>query len=94
LIRIRKASTVRTLINGTILSPTTASITNVSSQTFFLQFLTQNIPATNPGQPLYIPEFQAGSYDAWGPNAPGISLASMFIKIIDILLEDMNRAAP
>ncbi|TDL23133.1 glycoside hydrolase family 35 protein [Rickenella mellea] len=26
---------------------------------------------TNPGQPLYVPEFQAGAYDAWGPTAPG-----------------------
>ncbi|KAF8624403.1 hypothetical protein AX15_005885 [Amanita polypyramis BW_CC] len=25
----------------------------------------------NPSQPLYIPEFQGGSYDAWGPSAPG-----------------------
>lgn len=25
----------------------------------------------NPSQPFYIPEFQAGSYDAWGPAAPG-----------------------
>ncbi|KAK7055793.1 glycoside hydrolase superfamily [Favolaschia claudopus] len=25
----------------------------------------------NPSQPWYIPEFQAGSYDAWGPGAPG-----------------------
>ncbi|KAJ7483000.1 glycoside hydrolase family 35 protein [Mycena galericulata] len=25
----------------------------------------------NPSQPWYIPEFQAGSYDAWGPTAPG-----------------------
>ncbi|KAG8887044.1 hypothetical protein FRB98_000623 [Tulasnella sp. 332] len=25
----------------------------------------------NPGQPLYIPEFQGGAYDAWGPGAPG-----------------------
>ncbi|KAH8108699.1 glycoside hydrolase family 35 protein [Phellopilus nigrolimitatus] len=26
---------------------------------------------TNPSQPFYIPEFQGGSFDAWGPNAPG-----------------------
>ncbi|KAH9013372.1 glycoside hydrolase family 35 protein [Lactarius hengduanensis] len=26
---------------------------------------------TNPGQPFYVPEFQGGSYDAWGPTAPG-----------------------
>ena len=25
----------------------------------------------NPSQPWYIPEFQGGSFDAWGPNAPG-----------------------
>ncbi|KAH8822595.1 glycoside hydrolase family 35 protein [Flagelloscypha sp. PMI_526] len=25
----------------------------------------------NPSQPWYIPEFQAGSFDAWGPNSPG-----------------------
>lgn len=25
----------------------------------------------NPSQPLYIPEFQGGSFDAWGPTAPG-----------------------
>ncbi|KAG8942338.1 hypothetical protein FRC04_003790 [Tulasnella sp. 424] len=25
----------------------------------------------NPHQPLYIPEFQGGAYDAWGPDAPG-----------------------
>ncbi|KAF7311208.1 BetaGal-dom2 domain-containing protein [Mycena kentingensis (nom. inval.)] len=25
----------------------------------------------NPSQPWYIPEFQAGSFDAWGPSAPG-----------------------
>ncbi|KAF8173226.1 glycoside hydrolase family 35 protein [Mycena galopus ATCC 62051] len=25
----------------------------------------------NPSQPWYIPEFQAGAYDAWGPSAPG-----------------------
>ncbi|KIM43038.1 glycoside hydrolase family 35 protein [Hebeloma cylindrosporum] len=25
----------------------------------------------NPSQPWYIPEFQGGSYDAWGPTAPG-----------------------
>ncbi|KAK0202212.1 glycoside hydrolase family 35 protein [Desarmillaria ectypa] len=27
--------------------------------------------SVNPSQPWYIPEFQAGSYDAWGPSAPG-----------------------
>ena len=79
-IRIRRVSTVRTLINGMTSFPTTASITNVSSQTQCSpHILTKNIPATNPGQPLYIPEFQAGSYDAWGPNAPGIILASIFL---------------
>ncbi|KAG8906903.1 hypothetical protein FRB99_005786 [Tulasnella sp. 403] len=26
---------------------------------------------TNPDQPLYIPEFQGGAYDPWGPDAPG-----------------------
>ncbi|KAH7102444.1 glycoside hydrolase family 35 protein [Auriculariales sp. MPI-PUGE-AT-0066] len=26
--------------------------------------------ATNPSQPLYIPEFQAGAFDPWGPGAP------------------------
>ncbi|EJD38336.1 glycoside hydrolase family 35 protein [Auricularia subglabra TFB-10046 SS5] len=26
---------------------------------------------TNPGQPSYIPEFQGGAFDPWGPNAPG-----------------------
>jgi hypothetical protein len=78
-----------------ILFPTTTSITNVSPQTqCFSQFLIQNIPATNPGQPLYIPEFQAGSYDAWGPNAPGICFASMSPDVIDMLLKDMNLAAP
>ncbi|KAJ6517287.1 glycoside hydrolase family 35 protein [Mycena vitilis] len=25
----------------------------------------------NPSQPWYIPEFQSGSFDAWGPDAPG-----------------------
>ncbi|TFK34230.1 glycoside hydrolase family 35 protein [Crucibulum laeve] len=25
----------------------------------------------NPSQPLYIPEFQGGSFDPWGPNSPG-----------------------
>ncbi|KAF7299571.1 BetaGal-dom2 domain-containing protein [Mycena chlorophos] len=25
----------------------------------------------NPSQPWYIPEFQGGSFDAWGPSAPG-----------------------
>ncbi|KAG8932475.1 hypothetical protein FRC02_001099, partial [Tulasnella sp. 418] len=25
----------------------------------------------NPHQPLYIPEFQGGAFDAWGPHAPG-----------------------
>ncbi|RDB14620.1 putative beta-galactosidase A [Hypsizygus marmoreus] len=25
----------------------------------------------NPSQPWYIPEFQGGSFDAWGPTAPG-----------------------
>ncbi|KAF5334106.1 hypothetical protein D9758_016081 [Tetrapyrgos nigripes] len=25
----------------------------------------------NPSQPWYIPEFQGGSFDPWGPNAPG-----------------------
>ncbi|KAG9019237.1 hypothetical protein FRB90_004799, partial [Tulasnella sp. 427] len=25
----------------------------------------------NPHQPLYIPEFQGGAYDPWGPGAPG-----------------------
>ncbi|CAK5265004.1 unnamed protein product [Mycena citricolor] len=29
----------------------------------------------NPSQPWYIPEFQAGSFDAWGPSAPGYSPA-------------------
>ncbi|EEC00042.1 hypothetical protein MPER_00110, partial [Moniliophthora perniciosa FA553] len=28
----------------------------------------------NPSQPWYIPEFQAGSYDPWGPTAPGTYL--------------------
>ncbi|KAF7978635.1 hypothetical protein HWV62_45132 [Athelia sp. TMB] len=27
--------------------------------------------SANPSQPLYIPEFQGGSFDAWGPTAPG-----------------------
>ncbi|KDQ12662.1 glycoside hydrolase family 35 protein [Botryobasidium botryosum FD-172 SS1] len=27
--------------------------------------------ATNPNQPLYIPEFQGGAFDPWGPIAPG-----------------------
>ncbi|KAE9399468.1 glycoside hydrolase family 35 protein [Gymnopus androsaceus JB14] len=27
--------------------------------------------SANPSQSLYIPEFQGGSYDAWGPGAPG-----------------------
>ncbi|KAI0301135.1 glycoside hydrolase superfamily [Multifurca ochricompacta] len=26
---------------------------------------------TNPDQPFYFPEFQGGSFDAWGPTAPG-----------------------
>ncbi|KAI0059604.1 glycoside hydrolase family 35 protein [Artomyces pyxidatus] len=26
---------------------------------------------TNPSQPFYFPEFQGGSFDAWGPTAPG-----------------------
>ncbi|KAI9452442.1 glycoside hydrolase family 35 protein [Russula earlei] len=26
---------------------------------------------TNPSQPFYVPEFQGGSFDAWGPTAPG-----------------------
>ncbi|EIM81441.1 uncharacterized protein STEHIDRAFT_66589 [Stereum hirsutum FP-91666 SS1] len=26
---------------------------------------------TNPDQPFYLPEFQAGAFDAWGPSAPG-----------------------
>ncbi|KAL5524689.1 hypothetical protein ACEPAF_9834 [Sanghuangporus sanghuang] len=26
---------------------------------------------TNPCQPFYIPEFQGGAFDAWGPTAPG-----------------------
>ncbi|KZV98894.1 putative beta-galactosidase [Exidia glandulosa HHB12029] len=26
---------------------------------------------TNPRQPFYIPEFQGGAFDPWGPNAPG-----------------------
>ncbi|KAI0278189.1 glycoside hydrolase family 35 protein [Russula aff. rugulosa BPL654] len=26
---------------------------------------------TNPNQPFYVPEFQGGSFDAWGPTAPG-----------------------
>jgi len=25
----------------------------------------------NPSQPWYIPEFQAGAFDAWGPSSPG-----------------------
>ncbi|THU84979.1 glycoside hydrolase family 35 protein [Dendrothele bispora CBS 962.96] len=25
----------------------------------------------NPSQPFYFPEFQGGSFDPWGPNAPG-----------------------
>ncbi|KAH7885531.1 glycoside hydrolase family 35 protein [Phlebopus sp. FC_14] len=27
--------------------------------------------SVDPGQPWYFPEFQGGSFDAWGPNAPG-----------------------
>ncbi|KAJ8691682.1 hypothetical protein PTI98_011229 [Pleurotus ostreatus] len=27
--------------------------------------------SANPSQPWYIPEFQGGSFDAWGPTAPG-----------------------
>ncbi|KAI6113990.1 glycoside hydrolase family 35 protein [Pisolithus sp. B1] len=27
--------------------------------------------SVNPGQPWYFPEFQGGSFDAWGPTAPG-----------------------
>ncbi|KAJ7174219.1 hypothetical protein C8R43DRAFT_1058218, partial [Mycena crocata] len=30
----------------------------------------------NPSQPWYIPEFQAGSFDAWGPGAPGALFAA------------------
>ncbi|EIM81437.1 glycoside hydrolase family 35 protein [Stereum hirsutum FP-91666 SS1] len=26
---------------------------------------------TNPSEPFYLPEFQGGAFDAWGPNAPG-----------------------
>ncbi|KDQ50498.1 glycoside hydrolase family 35 protein [Jaapia argillacea MUCL 33604] len=26
---------------------------------------------TNPSQPFYIPEFQGGAFDPWGPSAPG-----------------------
>lgn len=26
---------------------------------------------TDPGEPFYFPEFQGGSFDAWGPTAPG-----------------------
>ncbi|KAL5482805.1 hypothetical protein ACEPAI_9400 [Sanghuangporus weigelae] len=29
--------------------------------------------STNPSQPFYLPEFQGGSQDAWGPLAPGYS---------------------
>ncbi|RXW18167.1 hypothetical protein EST38_g7685 [Candolleomyces aberdarensis] len=31
----------------------------------------QHHQETNPWQPFYIPEFQGGSFDAWGPTAPG-----------------------
>ncbi|KAJ3972272.1 glycoside hydrolase family 35 protein [Lentinula raphanica] len=27
--------------------------------------------SANPSQPFYFPEFQGGSFDAWGPGAPG-----------------------
>ncbi|KAJ4470950.1 glycoside hydrolase family 35 protein [Lentinula aciculospora] len=27
--------------------------------------------SANPSQPFYFPEFQGGSFDAWGPTAPG-----------------------
>ncbi|KAJ3785437.1 glycoside hydrolase family 35 protein [Lentinula aff. detonsa] len=27
--------------------------------------------SANPSQPFYFPEFQGGSFDAWGPDAPG-----------------------
>ncbi|KAJ7627105.1 glycoside hydrolase family 35 protein [Roridomyces roridus] len=30
----------------------------------------------NPSQPWYIPEFQAGSFDAWGPTAPGYEMCA------------------
>ncbi|KAG6827509.1 hypothetical protein H0H92_011481 [Tricholoma furcatifolium] len=32
----------------------------------------------NPSQPFYFPEFQGGSFDAWGPNAPGPDFQSVF----------------
>ncbi|KAG7440311.1 glycoside hydrolase family 35 protein [Guyanagaster necrorhizus] len=32
--------------------------------------------AANPSQPWYFPEFQGGSFDAWGPTAPGYALCA------------------
>ncbi|KAG6845067.1 hypothetical protein H0H87_001129 [Tephrocybe sp. NHM501043] len=31
----------------------------------------------NPSQPWYIPEFQGGAFDAWGPSAPGYGPCSV-----------------
>ncbi|KAF7297192.1 Glycoside hydrolase family 35 protein [Mycena indigotica] len=30
----------------------------------------------NPSQPWFFPEFQAGSFDGWGPNSPGYELCN------------------
>jgi len=38
---------------------------------YLLLLMLSQYPAVNPGQPWYFPEFQGGSFDAWGPTAPG-----------------------
>lgn len=38
---------------------------------YLLLLILSQHPAVDPDQPWYFPEFQGGSFDAWGPMAPG-----------------------
>ncbi|PPQ66179.1 hypothetical protein CVT24_000156 [Panaeolus cyanescens] len=38
----------------------------------------------NPWQPSYVPEFQAGSFDPWGPTSPGASCCLSFHNFVKL----------
>ncbi|KIY66929.1 glycoside hydrolase family 35 protein [Cylindrobasidium torrendii FP15055 ss-10] len=49
----------------------------------------------NPSQPWYIPEFQAGAFDAWGPTSPGYGACNVltgpdFMSVFNLQLWASN----
>ncbi|KAJ2913369.1 hypothetical protein MD484_g7048, partial [Candolleomyces efflorescens] len=55
----------------------------------------QHHQTTNPAQPFYIPEFQGGSFDAWGPTAPGFDACKIltgpnFMSVFNLQLWASN----